>query len=285
VVPLDGLEALTVAAVQLNATADRTANIARARTLVAEAAARGARLVVLPEKWTGFGSPEILRECAETLEDGESVAAMRGWAREHGIHLVGGSITECAGGAGRFFNTSVAIDPGGEIAAVYRKIHLFDVDVGGQSYRESDLEDGGEQIVTVDVDGWCVGLSICYDVRFPELYRILALQGAQLAVVPAAFTAVTGRDHWELLLRARAVENQCFVLAAGDWGEHPGAKRTYGHSTVIDPWGDVLADMDEGDGVVVARLDPARMHEIRASLPSLANRRPETYRWPAPVEA
>jgi deaminated glutathione amidase len=278
-------EPLTVAAVQLNATGDKAANIARAAELVAEAAGRGARVVLLPEKWTGFGSPEILRACAERLDDGDSIAAMRGWAREHGIHLIGGSITERADGADKLFNTCVAVDPHGDVAAVYRKIHLFDVDVGGQRYRESDLEEGGEEIVTVEVDRWIVGLSICYDVRFPELYRILALRGAEVIVVPAAFTAVTGRDHWELLLRARAVENQAFVVAAGDWGEHPGGKRTHGHSMVVDPWGTILAARPDGDGVVVARLDPQRLEEIRATLPALANRRPGAYRWHSPVEA
>ena len=276
---------LTVAAVQLNATGDKAANIARAGQLVAEAAGRGARLVLLPEKWTGFGAPEILHACAEGLDDGDSVAAMRGWAREHGIHLIGGSITERVDGADKLFNTCVAFDPHGDVAAVYRKIHLFDVDVGGRRYRESDLEEGGEEIVTVEVDGWSVGLSICYDVRFPELYRILALRGAEVIVVPAAFTAVTGRDHWELLLRARAVENQAFVVAAGDWGEHPGGKRTYGHSMVVDPWGTILAARPEGDGVVVASLDRERLEEIRTTLPALANRRPGAYRWPSPVEA
>jgi predicted amidohydrolase len=281
VVPLTPID---VAAVQLTATDDKAANIARARDLVARAAQGGARLVVLPEKWTGFGSPEILRACAETLEDGDAVAAMRGWAREHGVHLVGGSITEL-GDAGRMTNTTVVLDPHGEISAVYRKIHLFDVEVGGQVYRESDLEDGGGEIVTVDVDGWGVGLSICYDLRFPELFRILALRGTQIVVVPAAFTATTGRDHWELLLRARAVENQCFVVAADDWGEHPGGKWTYGHSMVVDPWGTVLGRVREGDGVVIARCDPARLQEVRSALPALANRRPELYRWPEPVEA
>ncbi|MEA2246164.1 MAG: deaminated glutathione amidase [Solirubrobacteraceae bacterium] len=278
------LAPIHVAAVQLNATPDKAANIARAGELVARAARTGARLVVLPEKWTGFGSPEILRACAETLADGESVAAMRGWAREHAVHLVGGSITELGEG-GRLTNTTVVVDPGGEVTAVYRKIHLFDVEVGGHVYRESDLEDGGDQIVTVDVDGWSVGLSICYDLRFPELFRILALRGAQIMVVPAAFTATTGRDHWELLLRARAVENQCFVVAAGDWGEHPGDRWTYGHSMVVDPWGCVLEQVPEGDGVAVACCDPVRLAEVRSALPALANRRPEHYRWPEPVRA
>jgi deaminated glutathione amidase len=279
-------EPIVVAAVQMNGGADKAANIARAGELVGEAAGRGARLVVLPEKWTGYGSPDIVRAAAETLEDGESVAAMRSWAREHGVHLVGGSITERVAGAEKLSNTSLAIDPDGGVAAVYRKIHLFDVDVAGQRYRESDVEEGGEEIVAVEVDGWRVGLSVCYDVRFPELYRILAVRGAHVLVVPAAFTAATGAAHWELLLRARAVENQAFVIAAGDWGQHAGGRRTYGHSMIVDPWGDVLGTLGgEGDGVVVATLHPGRQDEIRATLPALANRRPAAYRWPEPVEA
>jgi deaminated glutathione amidase len=212
------------------------------------------------------------------------VAAMRAWAREHELHLVGGSITERAE-SGRLHNTSLVFDPRGELVATYRKIHLFDVEVGGHVYRESDVEDPGEAIVAVDVDGWTVGLSVCYDLRFPELYRILALRGADLLVVPAAFTLATGRDHWELLLRARAVENQAYVVAAGDWGEHPGGRRTYGRSMVVDPWGIVVAQAPDGDAVVTATLDRARVDEVRAALPALANRRPAAYAWPDAVTA
>ncbi|MEA2392387.1 MAG: deaminated glutathione amidase [Solirubrobacteraceae bacterium] len=273
---------LPVAAVQLNAGTEKQANIDRAGQLVAQAAAAGARLVVLPEKWNGFGSSKILRACAEGLDDGESVAAMRDWAREHGIHLVGGSITERSE-SGRLFNTSLVFDPRGELVATYRKIHLFDVEVGGHVYRESDVEDPGEEIATVDVEGWTVGLSVCYDLRFPELYRILTLRGANVLVVPAAFTMATGRDHWELLLRARAVENQCYVIAAGDWGEHPGGRRTYGRSMIVDPWGVVIAQASDGDGVVTGVIETARVEEVRASLPALANRRPLAYDWPEAV--
>ncbi|MEA2250686.1 MAG: deaminated glutathione amidase [Solirubrobacteraceae bacterium] len=273
---------LPVAAVQLNAGTEKQANIDRAGQLVAQAAAAGARLVVLPEKWNGFGSSKILRACAEGLDDGESVAAMRDWAREHGIHLVGGSITERSE-SGRLFNTSLVFDPRGELVATYRKIHLFDVEVGGHVYRESDVEDPGEEIATADVEGWTVGLSVCYDLRFPELYRILTLRGANVLVVPAAFTLATGRDHWELLLRARAVENQCYVIAAGDWGEHPGGRRTYGRSMIVDPWGVVIAQASDGDGVVTGVIETARVEEVRALLPALANRRPLAYDWPEAV--
>jgi deaminated glutathione amidase len=279
------LAPLAVAAVQLNAAGDKAANIARAEALVAEAARRGARLVVLPERWTGYGSPEVVRASAERLEDGDAVTAMRAWARDHGVHLLGGSITERVDGSAKLFNTSLVVDPRGAVVATYRKIHLFDVDVAGQRYRESDLDAAGDEIVTADVDGWTVGLSICYDVRFPEMYRILALRGADALVVPAAFTAATGRDHWSLLLRARAVENQAFVIAAACWGEHPGGRRTYGHSMVLDPWGEVLDARAEGDGVVVAVLDPERLQEIRGKLPALAHRRPDAYRWPTVVPA
>jgi predicted amidohydrolase len=273
---------LAVAAVQLNAGADKQANIDRAGQLVARAAAAGARLVVLPEKWNGFGSSKILRACAEGLDDGPSVAAMGDWAREHAIHLVGGSITERSG-SGRLFNTSLVFDPSGDLVATYRKIHLFDVEVGGHVYRESDVEDPGEEIATADVEGWTVGLSVCYDLRFPELYRILTLRGANVLVVPAAFTMATGRDHWELLLRARAVENQCYVVAADDWGEHPGGRRTYGRSMIVDPWGVVIAQASDGDAVVTATIDMARVEEVRTSLPALANRRPPAYDWPEPA--
>jgi predicted amidohydrolase len=275
---------LRVAAVQLNAVAEKEANIRTAGRLVAEAAAAGAELVVLPEKWNGFGSPEILRRNAESLDGGESVEAMRRWASEHGIHLVGGSITERAE-SGSLLNSSLVIDPAGSTLAVYRKIHLFDVDVAGQRYRESDVEEGGNEIQTVEVAGWTVGLTICYDLRFPELYRILTLRGADLLVVPAAFTLATGRDHWELLLRARAVENQAFVIGAGDWGEHPEGKRTFGRSMVVDPWGLVLSQVPDGDGVAIADLDGGRLDEVRAAIPALANRRPEAYAWPDPAIA
>lgn len=270
---------LAVAAVQLAVGADKRANTVRAGTLVAQAAAAGARLVVLPEKWTGLGSPEILRAVAERVADGEAVAAMRGWAVEHGIHLIGGSITE-RHDDGRLTNTSLAIDPSGEIVGTYRKLHLFDVDLGAERYRESDVESAGEEIVLVDVDGWKVGLTICYDLRFPELYRILALRGAELIVVPAAFTEQTGRAHWDVLLRARAVENQCYVVAAGQHGEYPGGRRTFGHSMVVDPWGVVLAQTAQGDAVVSAQLEAARVAEVRAAIPALTHRRTDAYVWP-----
>jgi predicted amidohydrolase len=244
----------------------------------------GASLVVLPEKWTVIGDAETLRRGAEPL-DGPSVSAARDWARELGISLVAGSIAERLDEGGRLANTSLLITAAGEIAAVYRKIHMFDVDVGGISYRESETEEAGSEVVVGEAAGASIGLSVCYDLRFPELYRILALRGARVIAVPAAFTFETGRDHWQVLLRARAIENQLFVIGAGQVGEAPPHFRSYGRSAIIDPWGVVLATAPDGEGHVVADLDFAEQDRVRESLPSLANRRPEAYRWPQGVVA
>jgi predicted amidohydrolase len=274
---------LRVACVQMSSTAWKADNLEKAEGLVARAAATGADVVLLPETWTGLGSSEIFRSVAEPLDGGEAVAAMRAWAKGYGISIVGGSISELVDGRDRLANTCVVLDPEGEIAAVYRKIHMFDVDVGGHAYRESDAMEPGEEVVNVDVEGWNVGLTVCYDLRFPELYRLLALAGAELITVPAAFTLVTGKDHWELLLRARAVENQCYVAGANQWGTHLGGKASYGRSTIVDPWGIVLAAAPDEDCVIAAEMDRARIDGVRRQVPSLANRRPAAYRWP--VEA
>ena len=276
-------ERLRVACVQLNAGTDKAANLEKAERLVARAASTGADVVVLPEKWNAIGSPETLRANAEPLAGGESVRTMSGWARAHGITLVGGSITEFRDDRDRLSNTCPVFDPSGDLAAVYRKIHMFDVDVGGHAYRESEAEEPGEETTVCAAEGWKVGLSVCYDLRFPELYRILALEGAELVTVPAAFTLYTGRDHWELLLRARAVENQCYLAAANMWGVHEGGKESYGRSAIVDTWGVVLAQAADRDTVISAELDRAHMARIRRDLPSLANRQPAAYRWPAGV--
>jgi predicted amidohydrolase len=274
---------LRVAAIQLNSGTEKADNIEKAERLVARAASTGADLVLLPEKWNAIGSADTLRRAAEPLEGGETVEAMRDWARTHGITIVGGSITEEREGREKLSNTSVVIDPSGDVVAAYRKIHMFDVEVGGQVYRESEAEEPGEETSLCDAEGWRVGLTVCYDLRFPELYRILVLQGAELVTVPAAFTLYTGKDHWELLLRARAVENQCYVLAANEWGGHEGGKQSYGRSSIVDPWGVVLAQAPDEDCVIAAEIDKARLEQVRHDLPSLANRQPAAYRWPAGV--
>ncbi len=273
---------MRVAAVQLNSTDDKPRNLEAAERLVREAAAAGAEIVALPEKWNLLAAGEALLAGAEPL-DGPSLGAARDWAAELGIHLLAGSISESSGD--KASNTSVLIGPEGSDLAVYRKIHMFDVDVGGVSYRESEHERAGSEIVLADAGDLSVGLTVCYDLRFPELYRILAVRGADLLAVPSAFTATTGRDHWEVLLRARAIENQAFVLAPNQAGAAPPHFESYGHSAVVDPWGRVLAEAPgEGESFVVADLDTAGQAETRESLPSLANRRPETYSWPQLLE-
>ena len=263
--------------------ANKAANLETAERLVAQAAATGADVVVLPEKWNAIGTPEELHAAAEPLESGESVEAMARWSRQHGVTLVGGSITERREGREKLSNTSLVFDPEGRLTATYRKIHLFDVEVGGVVYRESEAEEPGDEPVVATVEGWCLGLSVCYDVRFPELYRILALEGAELATVPAHFTTPTGKDHWHVLLRARAIENQLYVAAAAQVGETLPGKPAYGRSLIADPWGTVLAQAPDEETVIAAELDRQRLVDIRAKLPSLRNRQPDAYRWPTPV--
>jgi len=276
---------MRAAAIQLNATAEKARNLERAADLVAAAAAAGAELVVLPEKWNLLGARDDLLEGAESIDAGPSLAAAGEWAREHRIHLVAGSIAERAEGEERLFNTSCLLGPDGELVAAYRKIHMFDVDVGGVSYRESDTEQPGSEIVDAEAGGVRIGLTVCYDLRFPELYRILAVAGARVITVPAAFTLETGRDHWEVLVRARAIENQVFVIAANQHGQAPPHYHSYGRSMIADPWGLVLAQAADGDGFAIAELDLERLERIRESLPSLANRVHTAYRWPDPAEA
>jgi deaminated glutathione amidase len=257
--------------------------------LVRAAAAQGARLIVLPEKWTVLGSDEDLRAGAETL-DGPAITWARAIAQELAVDLVAGSIAERledrGSGGGKLANTSVHVAPTGEVRAVYRKLHMFDVEVEGRAYRESAVTEPGEEIVvSATAEGVEVGMSICYDVRFPELYRILALRGARVFALPAAFTLPTTRDHWDTLVRARAIENQAFVVAANQVGEHPGGHRSGGRSTIVDPWGVVLAQAPDGEGFLAADLDLERQEEIRGRFPALANRRPEAYHWPQGAHA
>jgi deaminated glutathione amidase len=274
---------LRAAAVQLNSNADKARNLAAAERLVRAAAADGAELVALPEKWNLLAGGEELVAGAESL-DGPSLNAARDWARGLGIHLLAGSIAERSEG-GKAANASVMIGPDGEDLAVYRKIHMFDVDAGGVSYRESEHEQPGAEIVTAPVGELIAGLSVCYDLRFPELFRILALRGARVLTVPSAFTAATGRDHWEVLLRARAIENQAYVLAPNQVGAAAPHFDSFGHSAIVDPWGRVLALAPDEECFVAADLDLAAQEQVRESLPSLANRRPRAYAWPQLAEA
>jgi predicted amidohydrolase len=273
-----------VAAVQLNSNGDKERNLAAAERLLRAAVADGAEFVALPEKWNLLAGGEELVAGAEPL-DGPSLTAARGWARELGIHLLAGSISERGEEGEKASNTSVLIGPEGEDVAVYRKIHMFDVDAGGVSYRESEHERPGTEPVAAPVGDLTVGMTVCYDLRFPELFRILALRGARVIAVPSAFTLATGRDHWEVLLRARAIEDQVFVVAPNQVGEAPPHHSSFGRSLIVDPWGVVLATAPDGEGFAAAELDFAAQDRIREALPSLANRRPGAYVWPQPTES
>ena len=273
---------LRAAAVQLQSTNDRDRNLAAADRLTRAAAADGAELVVLPERLDLRGSAQDYAAGAETLEAGRPLEWATQLARELGIDLVAGSIAERREGHERVANTSIHVGPDGELKAVYRKIHMFDVEVGGVEYRESEHSEPADEIVLSETSsGTKLGLTICYDLRFPELYRILTLEGARIVTVPANFTRVTGEAHWEVLLRARAIENQVFVIAPGQ-GRGPGPEGdSYGNSMIVDPWGEILARAGgEGESFVAADLDLARQDEVREKLPSLANRVASAYRWP-----
>ena len=271
---------MRVAAVQMNSQADTAANLAAADRLTRAAAADGAKLIVLPEKWTAMGSDADQSAAAQPI-DGPAVTWARELARELGVEIVAGSFLERVPGQEKLSNTSVHVDGGGEVVAVYRKIHMFDVQVGEKIYRESDIEQAGEEIVISRLEGGAgLGMSICYDLRFPELYRILAVLGAHVIVIPSAFTLPTTRDHWETLVRARAIENQAFVIAANQFGPHPAGQHSGGRSMIVDPWGVVLAQAPDSECQITADLDLERQREIRDRLPALANRRPSAYRWP-----
>jgi predicted amidohydrolase len=276
---------MRAAAVQLNSTQDKQRNMATADRLTREAAADGANLIVLPEKFNVLGEHDDYVAGAEPL-DGPTVTWARETARELAVDLVAGSIVERREGREKLGNTSVHVGPDGELKGVYRKIHMFDVVVGGIEYRESASEDPGDEIVLSEAaDGVPLGLTVCYDLRFPELFRILAIRGARVISLPAAFTKVTGRAHWEILIRARAIENQAFLVAADQIGTHPPDKESFGGSMIVDPWGELLARAPDEECFIAANLDFARQDDVRDKLPSLANRVAGAYRWPDEVPA
>jgi deaminated glutathione amidase len=267
---------MMAAAIQMSSTPEKAENLTIAESLIREAASAGAELVALPELWSCHGLDKVYRQNAELIP-GPTTEFLGGLARELGMYVLGGSILEGEPGAQRLFNTSTFFDPSGELVAVYRKIHLFDVKAPDREYLESNLIAPGCEIVTAKAGIATLGLSVCYDLRFPELYRLLALRGAKILMVPAAFTLQTGKDHWELLLRARAVENQAYVLAPAQWGQKADGRWTYGRSMVVDPWGTVLAQCPDRDGFALATLDFDYLDRFRTEFPALANRRPEAY--------
>jgi deaminated glutathione amidase len=266
-----------VGAVQLNSTEDIGRNLQTADKLVRQAASAGAELVILPEKWNVLGRAEAMQAAAEPL-DGPSLTWAHDAAVELGIELVAGSIVERVAGQERTSNTSVHFTKTGHQTA-YRKLHMFDVEVDGVAYAESAHEQAGDEVVVSELaDGGAggvrIGMSICYDIRFPELYRELSARGAQIISVPAAFTLATTRDHWEVLLRARAIENQCFVIAANQIGAYPPGNRSGGRSMIVDPWGLVLATAPDTECAIVADLDFDNLRDVRRRLPALEHRRP-----------
>jgi predicted amidohydrolase len=261
----------TVAAVQMISSPSVEENLATARRLVAQAAAGGAQLVVLPEYWAIMGQQETDKLAhAEQPGSGPIQDGMAQMARQHGIWLIGGTLPLISGEEGKVLNTTLVYDPQGAPAGRYDKIHLFGFTRGTESYNESRTIVPGAQVRSIETPFGRVGLSICYDLRFPELYR--AMGDCALIVVPAAFTHTTGSAHWEVLLRARAIENQCYVLASAQGGLHPNGRRTWGHSMLIDPWGEVKAVLPEGEGVVSGEIDLLFLAGVRESLPALAHR-------------
>jgi predicted amidohydrolase len=266
-------------AVQLNSTEDIDRNLETADRLVRDAAGRGAELVVLPEKWSVLGRGRQISASAQPL-DGEWAGWARSLARELAIDLVSGSVPERVPGAEKTANTSLHVGPDGEPRGVYRKLHMFDVEVDGTVYAESEHEQAGTEVVVSELaNGVGLGMSICYDLRFPELFRMLAFGGAQVISVPSAFTLATTRDHWEVLLRARAIENQCFVIAPNQIGTSPPSNRSGGRSMIVDPWGLVLAAAPDTEAAIVAELDFELLGEVRRRLPALTHRRGDAYGW------
>jgi predicted amidohydrolase len=268
---------MRVAVVQLNTQDDLLLNLSRLREWIGRAAEAGAQFVTLPENFAFMGEEARKREIAERIDGafpGPILETLCEAAAKHGVWVLGGGMPEASNDPARPFNTSVVVDSKGAVTATYRKVHLFDVSLpDGTHLRESAATSAGTHAVTTEVLGVRVGLTVCYDVRFPELYRRLVDQGARIVTVPSAFTLTTGKDHWHTLLRARAIEDQVWVLAPAQHGKHPKGRQTYGKSLVVDPWGEVVAQCTEGEGFALARLDFDYQDRVRTSLPSLLHRK------------
>ncbi|WP_126425412.1 carbon-nitrogen hydrolase family protein [Brevibacillus marinus] len=268
---------LKIAAIQMDSQNKKAENLAKAEKMIREAKAKGASYISLPEYFNFIGTEEEEAANAEVIPDGQTVRFLASLAKELQVWLHGGSMLEKVPGESKYYNTTLLFNPAGEIVGRYRKIHLFDVEIeNGPSFLESNTKNHGREIVVCDTDFAKIGLAICYDIRFPELFRLLALQGAEILMLPAEFTLFTGRDHWEVLLRARAIENQTYVIAPGQIGKKP-AFQSYGRTLVVDPWGTVIATASDKETVLVSEIDLAYLREMRIQVPSLANRRPEVY--------
>jgi len=269
---------LIVGAIQIQSSDDKKDNLLRAEAFIDMPVERGAKLIALPELFNFCGAPQFYLQNAETIP-GPTVNMLCTKAKESHVYVLGGSLAERVNKAEKVFNTSVLIDPSGRILAKYRKIHLFDVEIGQQLVlKESDIFEYGDKLVIAETEYGTVGLTICYDLRFPEVYRNLAVKGAKIIFVPSSFMAATGKDHWEPLIRARAIENQVFIIAPNEIGPIPGTKMfRYGRSLIVDPWGTILAQAADTEGVITAELDFDYWLKVRRELPSLACRRPQAY--------
>ncbi len=266
------MNTIRTAAIQLTSTQDREENLASAERLMTEAVERGAQLLALPENFSFVGRDADKVEHAEDLDSGPSIGLLKSFAARHGVAIIGGSVPlRCVGGK-RVTNSCLVVDRGGDLVARYDKMHLFDVEIDRENtFRESQYVEAGGDVVTVELSGHTVGLTVCYDLRFPELYRVLALRGAEVLFVPSAFTRETGRDHWEVLLRARAIENLCYVVAPAQSGEHGGGRVSFGRTMIIGPWGQVLAQCQDGPGLVVYELAFHAVAEARRRLPCMTH--------------
>lgn len=266
-----------IAACQMNTQSDKAENLAKAEALIDDAARAGAQLVALPEMFNILGPNEVIQAACESIP-GPTSQFLQSKAREHGIYIHGGSIPVAVEDSHKAWNTTLVFDPQGELIARYNKIHLFDIDVTGHvADNESSRFEAGTELVTVETEHGHFGLTICYDIRFPELYRALTLAGARVIFQPAAFTLYTGKDHWETLIRARAIENQVYMVAPAQFGSHPPGKQCFGNAMIVDPWGTVVARAPERECIIVADIDYEAQDKVRKGLPSLRNRRPEVY--------
>lgn len=264
-----------VAAIQMNSLNHKGENIKKAEDLLSKAVNSGAKFILLPENFSFMGDNEKDKlSVAESLDEGASINFLRCSAKKYKVWVAGGTIPLKTGDPNKVTNTLLIFNDQGEKVGCYDKIHLFDVTISdNESYSESNVIKEGNKPVTVKTPLGCLGLTICYDLRFPELYRKLTHMGAEIFLVPAAFTYATGNAHWEILLRARAIENQAYVIAAAQVGDHPGGRRTFGHSMIIDPWGQVLSEVDKDDGMALAEIDITKVYEVRKKMPCLTQRR------------
>jgi predicted amidohydrolase len=272
------MNCFNVALLQIDTQGDKAANLKKIGGFIDAAVKKGAHFITMPEYSTYIGTNEGAFENAESIP-GPTTEFVASKAREHKVWIHGGSIYQVIPGEKKMYNTTVVYSPKGDIAATYSKIHLYDVDVkNGVSYKESDTIKPGEKIVDFESDYCRMGLAICYDIRFPEIFRILTLRGAKVIFNPAEFALYTGKDHWESLIKARAIENQCYMICAGQIGVKPGM-HTFGRSLVVDPWGNVIAKASDKEGVLMAEIDIDYLDKLRTEVPCLTNRKPKTYIW------